>query len=308
MQEAPLRCPRCLHYGPFPASSARNWAASELAASNEPNWLQDSGGSTEVRNALTCLLASNGEVFLGDENSIAAITNHWNAARHRAQLSLPQQLSMVAMVQDLLQPLHRDYAGVRPTMADLAKAVKHRHGAPGPDQWTSSELRALPLSLRKDGKHTAKRLKVFRTVSRLICVRLTRFLRTIFWTPETPDLLTVNIYSCWYRLFASMWAQSDSMKHWYKEPLPSSILGGPETQQGADMVTSELHDLLHIDGFFATLNLSQAFDNIQAEVATTSMRTLGIPPIPPRLTGVLRRQWLHQQRWMTWNKCVSERQ
>ena len=56
MQEAPLRCPRCLHYGPFPASSARNWAASELAASNEPNWLQDSGGSTEVRNALTCLL------------------------------------------------------------------------------------------------------------------------------------------------------------------------------------------------------------------------------------------------------------
>ena len=74
------------------------------------------------------------------------------------------------------------------------------------------------------------------------------------------------------------------------------------------MVTSELHDLLHIDGFFAALNLSQAFDNIQAEVATTSMRTLGIPPIPPRLTGVLRRQWLHQQRWMTWNKCVSERQ
>jgi hypothetical protein len=80
---------------------------------------------------------------------------------------------MVAMVQDLLQPLHRDYAGVRPTMADLAKAVKHLHGAPGPDQWTSSELRALPLSLRKDGKHTAKRLKVFRTVSRLICVRQT---------------------------------------------------------------------------------------------------------------------------------------
>lgn len=56
MHEAPLRCPRRLHYGPFPASSARNWAASELAASNEPNWLQDSGGSTEVRNALTCLL------------------------------------------------------------------------------------------------------------------------------------------------------------------------------------------------------------------------------------------------------------
>ena len=42
-------------------------------------------------------LASNGETFLGDEKSIAAITNHWrstwNAARHRAQLSLPQQLN-----------------------------------------------------------------------------------------------------------------------------------------------------------------------------------------------------------------------
>ena len=92
------------------------------------------------------------------------------------------------------------------------------------------------------------------------------------------------------------------MKQWYKETLPSSILGGPETK-GADMVTSELHDLLHIEGFFATLDLSQAFDNIQADVATTSMRTLGIPP---RLTGVLRHQWLHQRRWMTWNRCVSE--
>ena len=106
----------------------------------------------------------------------------------------------------------------------------------------------------------------------------------------------INIYSCWYRLFASMLTQSDSMKQWCKETLPSSILGGPETK-GADMVTSELHDLLHTEGFFATLDLSQAFDNIQADVATTSMRTLGIPP---RLTGVLRHQWLHQRRWMTW--------
>jgi hypothetical protein len=253
-------------------------------------------------------LASNGETFLGDEKSIAAITNHWrstwNAARHRAQLSLPQQLNMV---QELLQPLHHEYAGTRPTMADLIKAVKRLHGAPGPDQWTCLEIRVLPLNCLKTFHFITERWEIYGQTPQAIqdskqvnLPKANKVSEDNFLDPKNTR--PINIYSCWYRLFASMWAQSDSMKQWYKETLPSSILGGPETK-GADMVTSELHDLLHIEGFFATLDLSQAFDNIQADVATTSMRTLGIPP---RLTGVLRHQWLHQRRWMTWNRCVSE--
>lgn len=211
------------------------------------------------------------------------------------------------MVQELLQPLHHEYAGTRPTMADLIKAVKRLHGAPGPDQWTCLEIRVLPLNRLKTFHFITERWEIYGQTPQAIqdskqvnLPKANKVSEDNFLDPKNTR--TINIYSCWYRLFASMWAQSDSMKQWYKETLPSSILGDPETR-GADMVTSELHDLLHTEGFFATLDLSQAFDNIQADVATTSMRTLGTPP---RLTRVLRHQWLHQRRWMTWNRCVSE--
>ena len=235
-----------------------------------------------------------------DQQVLAKLHEHWTQTWSKAKQT-PSSCKTQTLLENLPQQPERSG---RPTEEELLTTWRRLRGAPGPDDWTASEIRALPeAAIACFGQVTFQweRLGTIPdalTFSRQ--VHLPKDSKVVRGKVEVKHLRPINVYSLWYRLWSSTWARSQLIKTWRCETLPSAISGGPGSP-GTEVLASQCADALHSMGWLATVDYSLAFDFIDAEAVTQAMRQLGMPA---GLAQVLCEQWTNQKRVLQWRRST----
>lgn len=245
-------------------------------------------------------IMSHEDALLEDTAVLNAIYQHWSEVWDAAAAQ-PLQTKLNTILRSL--PTKQPCNG-RPTLPEFSKARSRLSGAAGPDGWTADEIKCFPRQLN------ALFVAVTEQWERAGCtpqpltfsrqVNLAKTGKIADGCCQVSNLRPINVYSLWYRWWASTWASCNIIKDWRHDLLPPEICGGPSSP-GSEWIASKLSDALPRYGFLCTVDYSLAFDHVDGYVACQALKQAGVPA---GLHKILLHQWTNQRRLLQWQQST----
>ena len=191
------------------------------------------------------------------------------------------------------------------TLNELWTACRNAKGAMGPDGYSGSELKHMPLGAIEDFHRCSLRWwetsylpKQFMQ-SRQINIHKPH--KIVNGKAEVSDLRPLSVLSCFWRVYSSAWATNSQLAYWANLHFDERVAHGKGTT-GAEELASRLQDVYATrGGYLASLDWAQAFDRMNPKITAQMMRQLHLAP---PLADLLERVWGSQNRFLEFDSVV----
>ncbi|CAE7709102.1 Pol [Symbiodinium sp. CCMP2592] len=216
---------------------------------------------------------------------------------------------------DRMQAIRAWTAHVRPSAAfanntELADIVTGAHlqnaaahlgeGSAGPDGWSGSELRHLPLEIYEEYARLLLRWFARGELPKILCgarqIHLPKCdVDQISNSIPVDKMRPISVFSCFWRIVGSMLAKHPLMVQWMNDLLPAAQHGAVKGRSLFGAVRDLAKQFHEEQGILVSLDLKQAFDRMDPTLGLELMRSAGLPA---SITSALATVWTKQYRWI----------